>query len=294
MMKIDKEVGDIAYNDELHKYWSKSKRRIYTSVTTFIGMYHEKFDKAYWLPYKALQSIVTKDEWAKANRTYKKDKNGKSKPMLKHLRKLVGEDAYQASIKVIDGQWVNTNKAACDRGSIIHKSREDAYMAAGSHVLDDKVYMLGTDHKLDLEDGIYPELLMYDAEYLLSGQADRVIKEGRYVDIHDYKTNKKLDRESYLDKVTGLRRSMMKPVDYLMDCNMIHYYLQLSLYAWILERQGFIPRKLTIEHIDHEGKVTFIDVPYLKDSIEALTSHWKRYKMNKLETYIPLTHGEQI
>jgi hypothetical protein len=280
-LSIDKEIGDVAYNDEFHKYWSKSEGIVFTSVTTIIGLYHDKFDKAYWLPYKALQSIIPSDVWNRAYRTYKKDKNGKSKAFIKAMTKLVSGEAFKAACEAIDAQWNTTNKVACERGHGVHKFKEDSYMKEPTHLIDGKAYRLGIDHKLDLEDGIYPELLMCDTEYRLAGQADRVIKEGLYVDIHDYKTNKTIEKESFLNKSTGLRRMMHKPIAHLMDCTLIHYYLQLSLYAWILERQGLVPRKLTIEHIDHGGNVTFYDVPYLKAEIDKMMSHYRKHKMNR-------------
>ena len=48
-MKIDKQYGDVAFNEEFHKYWDVSKLdRKFISVTTIIEEYANKFDDVFW------------------------------------------------------------------------------------------------------------------------------------------------------------------------------------------------------------------------------------------------------
>lgn len=270
-LTIDKEVNDLAYNDKLHIYWSKTSKRKFTSVTTLIGKYHEKFDAKYWSEYKALEELLG-DSFKELKRKYKQV-DGKSLPMLKALRKLVDPKDLKDKIKEIKGRWAAKAKKACERGSCIHRDKELEILSSFSHVYRGKEFIVGIDHQLDLEDGIYPELLMYDAEHFISGQSDKVTKEGLYVDIHDYKSNEKLAKEAYLNPYTNKRKTMFEPISHLQDCTLVHYQLQLSLYAWILERKGLIPRNLTIEHIDHNGNVEIIELEYLRDEVEAIVNH---------------------
>ena len=56
---IDKINGDVAFNEELHLYWNTRNKDIkYTSVTTLIQNYYEKFDEEFWSSYKAIERIV--------------------------------------------------------------------------------------------------------------------------------------------------------------------------------------------------------------------------------------------
>ena len=51
-MKIDKQNGNVKYNDEDHLYWNDDGKFI--SVTTLIGKYEQPFDEVFWSGYKAL------------------------------------------------------------------------------------------------------------------------------------------------------------------------------------------------------------------------------------------------
>jgi hypothetical protein len=53
-LKVDKEDELVAYNDKLHKYWSKDTNQNYISATTLIGKYSAPFDSNFWSSYKAL------------------------------------------------------------------------------------------------------------------------------------------------------------------------------------------------------------------------------------------------
>jgi len=43
--KIDKEFGDVIYNDKLHLYIDKNDNVKYISVTTLIGKFEQFFDE---------------------------------------------------------------------------------------------------------------------------------------------------------------------------------------------------------------------------------------------------------
>lgn len=51
-----------------------------------------------------------------------------------------------------------------------------------------------------------------------------------------HNTNKKLEKESFYNKFTKSRTMMKFPMDNIMDCNFYHYSLQLSLYAYLLQK----------------------------------------------------------
>jgi hypothetical protein len=93
-----------------------------------------------------------------------------------------------------------------------------------------------------------------------------------------HNTNKKLSDKSHFDPKTKSYAMMKYPLNHLMDCNLNHYALQLSLYAWLLQKQRpeFNIKKLMIIHFDHDGGEHHIEVPYLNKEVEAMLKHYKK------------------
>ena len=48
-MKIDKQNGTVAFNDQEHVYWNVNDNKRYVSVTTLIHRYTQEFDKEFEL-----------------------------------------------------------------------------------------------------------------------------------------------------------------------------------------------------------------------------------------------------
>ena len=63
-MKIDKQNGNVCFNDENHCYWNVNDNEKYISVTTLIHQFTQPFDKEFWSAYKALEKLIPKDSWA--------------------------------------------------------------------------------------------------------------------------------------------------------------------------------------------------------------------------------------
>ena len=101
-----------------------------------------------------------------------------------------------------------------------------------------------------LGDGIYPEHMMYLKSAALCGQADRVEIVNGKVNIYDYKTNKEIKTESYVNW-EGVSDRMLAPLSHLDDCNLNHYALQLSFYMYMILKHN--PKlkagKMIIEHV---------------------------------------------
>ena len=76
---------------------------------------------------------------------------------------------------------------------------------------------------------------------------------------------------------------MKYPLTNLGDCNFNHYQLQLSLYAWMLQKLNpkFVIKSLTLNHYDHNGNNTLYPCNYLKDDVEKMLKHFA--KQQKLE-----------
>ena len=75
---------------------------------------------------------------------------------------------------------------------------------------------------------------------------------------------------------------MLYPINNLMDCNMMHYTMQLSLYAYMLQRinPNFVVKQLMIIHYDHDNNTNYYELSYLKDDVERMLKYYKKITIN--------------
>lgn len=290
-MQIDKQNGDIAFNEAEHLYVNiKYPNRKYTSVTTLISMYHEKFDSEFWSSYKALEQIMGietfKSTVKKALLDFKcfdvidLNKIGVNVP---HFLKVKNDILLSYKL---------ANEQACERGTIYHTQKEDALYSTptiyieelnlpipckGSYVCEKHNWDLNEEYK------ILPEYLIYysspDGILNLAGQVDLIVKEGNDLYVLDYKTNAKgIEMNSYYDRKKKRSKMMFFPLNNMEDCMIQHYTLQLSLYAWMLKQinPDFNIKGLTILHVDGNGIETSYPINYVEKEVEALLKHYKK------------------
>jgi len=113
----------------------------------------------------------------------------------------------------------------------------------------------------------YSEVIVYSKELELAGSIDLLVynRDTNSYKIFDWKTSKRIETNSFRNK-----RGTNKASSQLMDCNYIHYSLQLSLYQYISEKHYNI--KIESAEIVHIGelKVTAYKYQYLKNEIENM------------------------
>jgi hypothetical protein len=71
---------------------------------------------------------------------------------------------------------------------------------------------------------------------------------------------------------------MKYPLNTLDDCNYWHYAMQLSTYAWMLQKinPNFVIKDLILNHYDHNGNNTLYHCDYLKDEVERMLCFYKK------------------
>jgi hypothetical protein len=248
---------EVDYDDGQHKYFLGS--RVYRSATQLIERFTVPFDTEERSRYMADRYGQSPDYW----RT----------------------------------KWKNDNLKSLDRGNVIHQLREDllhgrGYGSVGEYGrvfrvfnIEAPTYRALKANYANLPDGIYPELKLWNHSWGIAGRVDKpiiyTVGEHKFADIEDYKTNKKIDRESYHDARTGYRM-MLGPLSHIMDCNYYHYALQMSIYQFMLEYFGFKPGNRRLIHIPHfnedlniQPKPVIIPVPYMKREVLDMLTHLK-------------------
>jgi hypothetical protein len=289
-MIIDKENNGICFNNDNHVYWNKKDNSRYISVTTLIEKYTQPFDSDFWSKYKALEKLISPDEWKIEKKSLLKTK--KFNDELLSIYNIDKNEFNKVQQGILD-EWQQTNLEACARGTKIHSQMENLFYKSGKNV-NLKRFGIGgkfeciKDYKpLDLEYGVYPEyLLSYtssDGILRIAGQSDLVIKSGNDIIVGDFKSNREIKTKGVFNTATKSTYNMKYPLSDLPDVNFYHYTMQLSIYAWMIQQMNkdFIIKDLILIHFDHEGGEHLYHCDYLKDKVEALLRDYKKKVIHK-------------
>jgi hypothetical protein len=259
----------IYFKEDGHIYKSlENDNTNWLSVTSLIGLFKPKFDAEIAAKKAALNS---KSKW------------------------------YNMTPKDIMNAWDAESQRAIKLGNWYHNQREKDLLEfetieRNGESLPIVRPIIQGDLKIApdqrLSDGIYPEHFVYLRSLSICGQADLVEVVNNTLNITDYKTNKEIKEKGFTNW-EGVTQKMYHPVSNLDDCNLNHYNLQLSIYAYIIKKHN--PRltigDLTIQHVkfvqvgeDANGypinehvngepvieDIVFYKLPYLKDEVNSI------------------------
>lgn len=291
-LTVDKQNAHVKYNDEKHRYWNDNGDT-YISVTTLIGKFEVPYNKEFWSKYKALERLL-KDRFVLEKKRLLDTKCWKNE-ILDSYPEITLELFEKTAQEILD-EWDETNRISCERGTKIHAQMEAKfYSGAPAYTLQNfgiggKFQCKKNHTELDLERGVYPEYLTYyDDEdgFHLAGQIDLLVKDGNDIIIGDFKTNKELKQKSYYNPKTKKYETMLFPLNNIMDCNFMHYTIQLSTYAWMMKKMNpeFNIKRLFLIYFDHEGNSSLHEVEYLEDSVEAMIKEYKKQILKDKRSY---------
>ena len=284
-LNVDKEDENVRYNDEFHKYWTKNGNLNCISVTTLIHKF-TTFDEEFWACYKTLERLISEEEFKQIKPQLLDKKIFKEEYYLKFN---ISKEDFNKEKDLLLGEWTDKREKSCIRGSEIHKKHVLEHLAGNTKEL--KHLKLGgkfktiTSNKIELgEKGVYPELLLSrisdDGKLRIAGQADLIIIDENDVYVIDYKTNAKIDKKSFYDKKAKKSATLKYPLNNIQDTNFWHYTLQLSTYAWMIQKLNpeFIIKDLILVHFDHQGNQNIYHLDYLKKDVEKML-RWHKHQV---------------
>lgn len=296
-MKIDKINDNVAFSEESHTYWDTKTNDKYISVTTLIERFAAPFDREFWSKYKGLERLLGKEEFKLEKKTLLKTHR-----ITKELLEAHGltEEELKKEQEAVLAEWEKKNKDACERGTKIHAQLE-SFSKGGKFKEKVAPYLKGSfgNYKCytnpntnelinNIESGIFPEYLIYrespDGILKLAGQIDLLIKDGDEITVCDWKTNAKIDQKSGFDVNSRQTVKMKYPLNNIDDSNYWHYVLQLSTYAWMIQKLNpkFKIKALILVHFDHEGNITTYQLDYLKSDVERMLAYYKTQKKKEI------------
>ena len=284
--KITKMNGNMAFEEDAHIYYDVTQpEKKFISVTTLIEKFGQPFDKEFWSAYKALEKLLSKSDFDIEKKSLLNTKKF-NKTILEAYD--IDENLFNKEQQAILDTWDEENRRSCERGTKIHAELENSFYKKGKDI-DLSKYQIGgkfecrKDHTaLDLENGVYPEYLISrvsdDGKLCIAGQIDLLIKKGNKIIIGDWKTNKEIKMKSFFDKNTRSTVKMKFPLNHLDDVNYWHYTLQLSTYAWMIQKLNpeFEIEDLVLVHFDHNDNMTVYHLEYLKDEVERMLAFYKK------------------
>lgn len=249
-MDISMYENNFLYFDEgPHKY-TDSKGNEYLSVTTMIHEnYVPKFDKNYWLHKKARELGVSEKTLAKQWENITEEACSRGTNTHNGIENAIKDNSmfYDAIKYLKDGKSGRCITVA-DIPNLKAKPLDLENFKIATHYNYPEIYEVFQWY-LDRGYVIYSEIGVYLPDILISGTIDILaIRPDKFV-ILDWKTNRnglqfhagyfKKDKRSIPVQLTNqyveTDDRMLPPLAHLYDCNGMHYTMQLSSYARMVE-----------------------------------------------------------
>lgn len=261
------------------------------SVTGIIRDYHY-FNKDFWLSYKTLEKVLPKEFFDPI-----KMKLLKSKKIIIEQIPGINKEQFEIEKALLQKEWDEKNEEAKQVGTSTHEWIHNMFCTNLKAVkkdlgIDTDAYPVeAVEQFLQADKGIFTEFKMeipLDDDFILIGIADCVIKDGKKIIIIDWKTDEKIQFKSQFDLGQKRSKRLKYPLSNLDDCPGVHYQIQLSLYAKMLQMldSELEIEQLLIVQLENMRKKQQYSVQYLKDDVEKLlkwhlkSSHLK-IEMNK-------------
>ena len=255
LKELNKAFGDFKFFENGHYYEYKGKR-VGISVTRFIEQYCNEFDA---------QTVAEKVA-IKQNKT----------------------------VQEVLEEWDYKNKFACAKGSTCHEYAQHLW-SHNRYTLDefDKSLMykkavskiasqalkFRNDYKYRLKH-LADEFVVGSLEYDICSAIDHLFinKLTGGLVLVDYKTN------SDIHKTEKYAKDMKVPLQHLKDFTLNHYYIQLSIYRYLVEKYTNlkIEEMFIVYFSENIENYEIIEIPYLKNEVEKILENRRVKNMNSV------------
>ena len=229
-------MGNVKFIEDTHKYLTEDGAEL-ISVSAFTERFKPKVD------WKAV---------AKRSAT-----------------KLTKEGKPTTAQELLD-KWEKKRNESAMIGTIYHAIREQELI--DSNCVTKECEFDGT-HKWSIpineldNDTVYPELMIYDLDYMICGQSDKVIVKDKTIHIWDYKTDAEIKFKGWSSQWQKAKK-LLKPLSHLDECNGNIYSIKMSMYMYLLWKANKGKLKIgdiVVEHVHLERDPDNDNIPILRD-----------------------------
>ena len=254
LKELNKAFGDFKFFDEDHHYEYKGER-VGISVTRLIEEYANEFDS---------QAVAVKTS-----------------------------DTTTEAIKKMK-EWEYKNKFACEKGSTCHEYAQTNWSHEswtprtfdGSIEYENaicKIFEQADNFYEDYKDNLEhlaDEFVVGSEEYDIASAIDHLFinKLTGGLVLVDYKTN------SDIHKNEKYAKNMKVPLQHLKDFTLNHYYIQLSIYKYLVEKYTNlkIEEMFIVWFSESIENYEIIEIPYLKEEVIKILENRRVKNMNSV------------
>lgn len=203
------------------------------------------------------------------------------------------------SVSEVLEEWEYKNKFACEKGSTCHEYAQSIWSGKEYNELlfDGSIEYLTAVNKIqsqamnfwkDFKDKfthIQDEQLVGSEEYNICSAVDHLFldKNGN-VWLIDYKTNSILKGYNDDEKNQRYTKKMLIPLQNIKDDSLNHYYLQLSIYKYLIEKYTNIKiyKTMIVYMSENIENYELIETPYLEEEVKKILELRRANKMAKM------------
>lgn len=255
LKELNKAFGDFKFFENGHYYEYKGKR-VGISVTRFIEQYCNEFDA----------QAVSEKVAIKQSKTVQ---------------------------EVLD-EWDYKNKFACAKGSTCHEYAQSLWSGNeySELLFDGSIEYINSVNKIqnqakqfykDYQDHLEhlaDEFVVGSPEYDICSAIDHLFinKLTGGLVLVDYKTN------SDIHKTEKYAKDMKVPLSHLKDYTLNHYFIQLSIYRYLVEKYTNlkIEEMFIVYFSENIENYEIIEIPYLKKEVEKILENRRIKNMNSV------------
>lgn len=198
------------------------------------------------------------------------------------------------TIQQVLNEWEYKNKFACNKGSTCHEYAQSLWSGEEYKEIEfdkslqykdavNKIKKQANEFKKDYEDKLEhlaDEFVVGSEEYDIASAIDHLFinKTTGGLVLADYKTN------SDIHKTERYAKQMRVPLSHLKDFTLNHYYIQLSLYKFLVEKYTNlqIEDMFIVYFSENIENYEIIEIPYLKEEVEKILESRRQKNMNSI------------
>lgn len=180
------------------------------------------------------------------------------------------KEGKPTTTKELLDKWEKKRVESAQIGTIYHAIREQELLASTCTTKQctyaDNIKYSIPINKLE-NDVTYAELMIYDFDYMICGQSDKVIIKDNTIHIWDYKTDTEIKHKAWSSQWVKPAK-LLKPLSHLDDCNANIYSIKMSLYMYLLWKANKGKLKIgdiIIEHVHLQRDPDNDNIPILID-----------------------------
>lgn len=216
---------------------------------------------------------------------------------------MVAKRDNKTVLEVLD-EWAYKNKFACSKGSNGHNFAQSLWSGEEyiEQPFDDsedykkalakikkQAYTFHHDYEDTLEH-LYDEFVVGSEEYDIASAIDHLFinKLTGGLVLVDYKTNSILKGYNDDDKNKRYIKPMKVPLQNIDDVTIEHYYIQLSIYKFLLEKYTNlkVDEMFIVYFSENIENYEIIEIPYLKNEVEKILENRRVNNMNSIPVLI--------